>query len=368
MSDERPIPLNTLDGVRNAEKTTHPFDTADGLELSLQRFQRDDCDDVVLLIHGLTTSSDMFIMPEHYNLVSYLLDHDLTDVWCLDFRMSNRYSYNLTNNNYSMDDCALYDHPGAIHAIRQAVGNNKRIHVITHCLGSLSFVMALAAGTVKGISSCISNSIALTPYIPAWSRFKINFFPFILERFLGIRVISPNWHNQPRFIRGKLLAKLISLFHRECDEPTCHMLSLMWGTGWPALFQHDNLRDVTHRRLADLFGATGLNYHHHVALMVGSDHQAVKLKRGQPQYASLPDNYFDAAINIDTPILFMNGAVNRVFSDSNIRCYQGLNSRGATHHQLYVVNNYGHQDPFMGKAVDTEVFPTLLNFISQHRE
>lgn len=368
MSNERQIPLYTLDGVRNAEKTSHPFSTADGLGLGLQRFHRDDCDDVILLVHGLTTSSDMFIMPEHYNLVSYLLDHGLTDVWCLDFRMSNRYSYNLYPNNYSLDDCALYDHPAAIRTIRQAIGERRRIHVIAHCLGSLSFVMALAAGTVKGISSCISNSIALTPYIPLWSRFKITVLPFLLERIFDISYVSPGWANEPRLTRGKLLAKLVSLFHRECDVPACHMLSHMWGTGWPALFQHENMLDVTHRRLGDLFGATGLNYHRHVALMVGSDHQAVKLKCGQPQYASLPDNYLEEALAIETPILFMNGNLNKVFSDSNIHCYEKLKARGATHHQLFVVNNYGHQDPFMGKAVDTEVFPALLNFIYRHRE
>jgi len=364
---EHPVPLYTLDGVKDAEKTTYPFATADGLGLSLQRFRRDDSNDVVLLIHGLTTSSDMFIMPEHYNLVSYLLDQGLTDVWCLDFRMSNRFSYNLYPNTYSMDDCALYDHPRALEVMRQILGEGKRIHVIAHCVGSLSFVMGLAAGTVKGVTSCISNSISLTPYIPAWSRFKITLFPFILERLLDVRYVSPGWSAEPRWTRGKLLAKLVSLFHRECDEPACHMLSLMWGTGWPALFLHENLPELTHQRLADLFGATGLNYHRHVARMVGSNHQAVKMKRGDPRYAALPDNYFEAAERIEPPILFMTGDTNRVFTDSNIRCYEALRERGIERHQLLVLKNYGHQDPFMGKSVAEDVFPFLLNFINQHK-
>jgi cholesterol oxidase len=46
--------------------------TADKLSLSLLRFLRAPCDDVVVILHGLTTSSDMFTMPEHYNLVQYL--------------------------------------------------------------------------------------------------------------------------------------------------------------------------------------------------------------------------------------------------------------------------------------------------------
>lgn len=125
---EREIPLYTTEGVQGADITTHPFTTGDGLGLSLLRFQKEPCDDAVIIIHGLTTSSDMFIMPEHYNLVQYLLDNNFTDVWTLDYRMSNRYSYNLHRNRYNMDDIAQFDHPAAIAAVRRAVGEGRRIH------------------------------------------------------------------------------------------------------------------------------------------------------------------------------------------------------------------------------------------------
>ena len=55
------------------------------LALSAFRFLREPSDDVVLLIHGLTTSTDMFVMPEHYNIVDYLLDHGYTG--CLEPRL-----------------------------------------------------------------------------------------------------------------------------------------------------------------------------------------------------------------------------------------------------------------------------------------
>lgn len=361
---ERQIPRYTLDGVRDAEKSYYPVSTADGLGLSLQRFCRAECDDVVVLIHGLTTSSDMFIMPEHENLVSHLLDNGFSDVWCLDYRMSGRFSYNLVPSDYSIDDVALYDHPAAIDTVRRVVGEGRRIHVIAHCVGSLSFVMALAAGTVKGVTSCVSNSIALTPHIPRWSRFKITLFPFILERLLDIPYVSPAWSQEPRLSRGKLLSKMISLFHRECDEPTCHMLSLMWGTGWPALYLHENLAPETHARLNDLFGGTGLNYHRHIARMVRAGHRAVKMNPGSSRHSALPDDYFEAGVGIDTPILFVTGDENRVFGDSNIHCYRELQGRGAEHHELQVFSGYGHQDLFMGKAAAQDVFPALLEFIA----
>ena len=44
----------TRAGVADAEVSDHPFATADGLTLNLTRFRRAACDDVVLLVHGLT--------------------------------------------------------------------------------------------------------------------------------------------------------------------------------------------------------------------------------------------------------------------------------------------------------------------------
>ncbi len=364
---EREIPLYTLDGVKDAEKSNHPFSTDDGLGLTLERFCRADCDDVVVLIHGLTSSSDMFIMPEHYNLVSYLLDNGLTDVWCLDYRMSNHFTYNLYPNKYSMDDVALYDHPRAIETIRNVIGGSKRIHVIAHCVGALTFSMAMAAETVNGITSCIVNSVSLTPYIPLWSKFKIKIFPFFLERILDIAYVSPTWPNEPRLTRGKMISKLISLFHHECKEPACHMLSLMWGSGFPALFEHENISEVTHHRLADLFGGTGLNYHRHVAKMVDVGHRAVKMYSDNSQYEPLPDDYFEAGLSINTPIMFVTGGRNRVFADSNIHCYEQMVAHDVKHHSLKVFENYGHQDMFMGKNCDQDVFPHLVSYIQEKR-
>ena len=77
---QRVYPLYTLEGVPDADVSTHYYSTEDMLGLSMLRFNRGPSEDAVLIIHGLTTSTDMFIMPEHYNLVRYLLDNGFTDV------------------------------------------------------------------------------------------------------------------------------------------------------------------------------------------------------------------------------------------------------------------------------------------------
>jgi lysosomal acid lipase/cholesteryl ester hydrolase len=368
---KREIPLYTLEGVSDAEVTTHSFSTEDGLGLSMMRFNRDpgnEARDSVLIIHGLTTSTDMFIMPEHYNLVSYLLDNGYTDVWCLDMRMSNRHSYNLFPHRYTFDDIALYDYPPAIDIIRRHVGPDRRLHVIAHCLGSVTFMMSLFGKASTGITSLVANSVGLTPRVPKWSKLKLRNAPNIIENVLGFPNLNPRWHQDAGLTRGKLFSKGVSFFHRECDEPACHMLSLMWGTGWPALYSHDNLADVTHRRGGDLYGATSMNYYRNVYKMLRAGSRPVKYEPGKPELAALPDDYFAYAREIKTPVLLTTGEDNKVFSDSNIVCYERLRALGCDHHELKIYPRYGHQDVFMGQDVARDCFPAMLDFIRRHSE
>ena len=64
----RKIPLYTLYGVGDCRISSHPFATSDMLELNLTRFLKESCDDVVMIIHGLTTSTDMFIKHRRYRV------------------------------------------------------------------------------------------------------------------------------------------------------------------------------------------------------------------------------------------------------------------------------------------------------------
>jgi lysosomal acid lipase/cholesteryl ester hydrolase len=368
---KREVPLYTLAGVRDADVTTHYFSTEDGLGLSMLRFNRDpenEARDSVLIIHGLTTSTDMFIMPEHDNLVSYLLDNGYTDVWCLDMRMSNRHSYNLFPHRYTFDDIALYDYPPAIDIIRSHVGASRRLHVIAHCLGSLTFMMSVFGKAVTDITSVVANSVGLTPRAPGWSRMKLRFAPGMIERVLGFPNMNPRWSDDPTLTRGKMFSKVVSALHPECDVPACHMLSLMWGSGWPALYSHDNLDPITHRRGGDLYGATSMHYYRHVRKMIGAGSRPLKYDMKNPDHAALPDDYFAYAREIETPVLLTTGADNKVFADSNVVCHERLRRLGCDHHELKIYPGYGHQDVFMGKDVARDCFPAMLDFIRRHGE
>jgi cholesterol oxidase len=362
---QRSIPLYTLEGVPNAAVSTHHFSTEDMLGLSLLRFQKGPSDDVVLIVHGLTTSSDMYVMPEHYNLVRFLHDHGFGDVWCLDNRMSNRHSYNLLGHPYNLDDVALFDYPAALAAIRREVGD-RRIHVISHCLGATTLLMSLYGRAIDGLASVIVNSAGLTLRVPAWSRAKLHIAPFLIEHVLGLPYVNPAWSSDRGLTRGKLLSKLVSLAHPECNVPACHMLSLMWGCGQPALYSHENLEEVTHRRSGDLYGAAGLHYYRHVSKIVEAG-VAVKMEPRNAKYHRLPHDYLEHAADIDTPILLVTGLHNQVFADSNVVCHRILEERRPGRHQLQVVPGYGHQDVMMGRNCHEDVFPRFVEFLKAHR-
>lgn len=364
---ERKIALFSHEGVRGCSPQTYYFSTPDKIGLSMLRFTKAESDDVVVLLHGLTSSSDMYIMPEHKNLVTYLHENGYPDVFSVDWRGSMRHTYNLFPGRYTLDDIASNDMPAAFHEIRRIVGPGKRIHVICHCVGSIVFMMSLAAGLVQDIASVVSNSVSLTPLVPGLSKIKLAAAPALVAA-LNYAYISPRWGyaKGEGAWTGRLLATIASLFHPECDNPACHMVSFMWGSGRPACYVHANLDPVTHDRIGDLFGAVNTNYYIHVRKMAAAK-RAIKMYPKDPAYRHLPDDYLAAGAKMKTPVMFVTGDLNRVFPRSNILTYESLRQLNpSARHELMVVPGYGHQDIFQGKKSAEDTFPQMLAFMRKY--
>ncbi len=361
--NEHALPMHTTQGVAEGEITLHPLDTRDGLTISVQRFKKQESRNVVLLLHGLTTSTDMFIMPEHENLVNHLHGNGFTDVWSLDWRGSGRFTYNINPHKYSIDDIAKFDVPSAVEFIRAQCGNDVKIHVIAHCVGSLAFMAALAAGYVKNIASVVSNSVSLTPQV-RWQAFmKMMIGPELLENGLGYSYITPRMAYMPGKAFGKGLYWMERAIRHECKEPACHLVSFMWGWGFPAAFNHRNIHPVTHRRLVDLFGGTSFHYYKHIRKML--------LAKASVSFSDKrPMNYLEEMKKRDMPpTLFISGKENNIFPDSNKKTFEILKTtKNALRVQYKEFSNYGHQDVFMGQYCHEEVFPHLVEFLKQHSE
>ena len=216
------------------------------------------------------------------------------------------------------------------------------------------------------MASAICNAVTLTPRVPAWSKFKLALVPNVMEYVLSQPYASPQWGDAPTFSLAKTVSRLADVAHGECDVPACHMLSLMWGAGNPALYEHANINDVTHRRIGDLHGPTGFQYHRHVSKCVEAG-AAVKCNPKDARYDALPGNYLTQAAGIETPLLLVAGVHNHVFADSNPVCFEVLEKLAPGRHALQMFDAYGHNDVFMSKKADQDIFPSFVKFLTEQR-
>lgn len=367
--DEHLFPIHTNSGVRCSVKEIIQFDTQDGLTLQATSFRKREkvsSHNIVVTLHGLTTSSDMFIMPEHYNLVQYLLDNGIEDVWTFDWRGSGRYHYNVVPHTHTLDDVMMYDIPALIKEIKSKRGNDVKIHVICQCVGSIAFMGSLAAGLTTNIQSVISNSVSYTPTIGRLAKLKILVTPELIEYVVNLPFLSPKtpFFNGQYF--GKMLGWFLRLFHRECSSTYCHMISFMWGVGHPAVYEHQNLHPITHRRLKDIFGATCVQYYRHIRKMVFAQESVSYNQKNRRKH--LPKSYLQNLKNIVMPpTLFVSGSENKIFSGSNKMTVEKIKEISpeaqVSYHEF---PKYGHQDIFCGVNSSEDIFPTMLQFIKEH--
>ncbi len=349
-------------GIHNATIQSYPIETPDKLWLNLRKVSRkESTKNSILLIHGLTSSSDMYIMPEHDNITNYFLDLGYT-VWLYDFRMSSRLPYNLTKHEYSFDHVASYDMPLATSLIRKEIGKDAKLNVICHCLGSVSFTMSLFAGLQTNVDSVISNSVSLFCRVPFFAKMKLQYLiqNGLLENVLRLNLVEPDALGKNDWLQN-IVSYGNSLFQHECDNATCHMLSFMWGSSESALFNHKNILDISHDRLNDLFGGTTLHFYKHV-LKIANAGIPVRFDESNPEFKHLPSNYMQNAERNKVPILFVTGADNKVFTDSNYYAYKKLRYFNPDLYQFHSFPDYGHQDIFMGKNANVDIYPVFQKF------
>ena len=174
---------------------------------------------------------------------------------------------------------------------------------------------------------------------------------------------TPRSRDSPPLTRGGALARLVNLAHRECDVSACHMLSFMWGSGQPAMYEPPTL-PATHERMGDLCRAGGTYYYRHVSKMVQAGH-AVKCDPGDPRHARPPDDYLADAAQLTTPMLLLTGDRNRVFADSNIVCHQLLSKIAPGPVRARDPAGLRPRRPDRGPDAHTDVFPRIGEFLKR---
>jgi len=341
----------------------YPLRAADGAELGLCRIVRGASDEpkpAVLLTHGLTASTDMFVLPETRNMVEVLLDNGF-EPWLFDWRGSCRLQHNVSGSTYTFDDVALYDIPAAVAAVRERIGDRK-LFVVAHCIGALTFSMSMAAGLVPGLAGVVAQGVFLTPKLALGPRLRLSFFSDLIRPV--IREIPVDFRKVGLWSRYTPVFALASV-GADCPDPTCQILhNSAWGTG-ASLFHHDNLHPVTHDRLAELLGSAPTWILSHLR-KIELARTVVSWHEGDPRYSALPLNALDNADRIDCPVLLLSGSENRLWMDSNKLCKEVLARRQPQLDTQYIeVAGYGHFDAFVGRSSAIDVFPHITNWLQQ---
>lgn len=348
--EQRPDPEDDEDPTGRYTEEVVPFTAGDGLECNLVHIRGERSPDrgPVLLVHGAGVRANIFRAPVKTTIVDALIERG-HDVWLENWRGS----VDLPPNEWTLDQAAAYDHPVAVRTVVEATGADT-VQAVIHCQGSTSFMMSAVAGLVPEVGTIISNAVTLHPVIPRFSEFKIRRIAPLVARLTPF--IDPRWGLDPPTALARVLGLWVALTHHECDNPVCKWVSFTYGTGFPALWSHENLNDQTHEWLKGEFGHVPLSFFAQMARCVVEGHLV-----SVEDLEGLPASYVRTSPQTDARLVFLAGEQNRCFlAAGQQRTFDYFESLRRGYHAIYRLPDYGHLDMFMGKHAARDVFPLIL--------
>jgi hypothetical protein len=337
------------------QESVFSFKAGDGRELKLRRVrgQQEPEKGPVLLVHGAGVRANIFRAPVAENLVQRLV-RDGYDVWLEEWRASIDLPFCL----WTLDQAALYDHPKAIEKIVEETGWN-RVKAVIHCQGSTSFTMSALAGLVPQVDTIVSNGVSLVPVIPGFARFKLNWALPVLHHMKDC--LDPRWGDEVSDVSAWLIRSAALLFHHECSNGVCKMVSFTYGAGFPALWRHENLNPETHEWLRLEFARVPLTFFDQILLCV----KAGGL-RSVEGHKELPVDFLAEPLRTEARWTFLAGDRNRCFlPESQVRAYQHFERQQPGRHTLRLFPNYSHLDVFMGQNAHQDTFPYIVEALEK---
>lgn len=326
------------------------FPTADGRDLTLLHVtgERPATRGPVLLVHGAGVRAEIFRPPTDETLVDALVAAG-HDVWLENWRAS----IDVAPSSWTLDEAAVYDHPAAVGTVLERTGADQ-LDAIVHCQGSTSFVMSAVAGLLPQVRTVISNAVSLHPVVPDFSRAKIRYVAPLVSRLTPY--LNPAWGLHAPDVVAKAILGVVRLTHRECERDVCRMVSFTYGTGFPALWSHENLNEATHRWVDHEFAEVPFSFFSQMARSIERGH--LVSVDGSPE---LPQNFVAAPPKTDARFVFLAGTDNRCFlPESQVASHRFFDTHRPGVHALHLLEGYGHLDVFMGKDAARDVFPLIL--------
>jgi hypothetical protein len=217
-------------------------------------------------------------------------------------------------------------------------------------------MMSACAGLLPQVDTIVTNAVSLHTVVPRWSRLKIKYALPLVNPLL--QFLNPAWGDRPPSTVAKLLTLMVKAVHHECDNTVCKMVSFTYGSGFPALWRHENLDPETHERFIPReFGHVPMTFFRQMARCI---------QRGNlvsyEDLPGLPRDYAATEPQTDARFVFLAGERNQCFlPESQVRSYEYFSARRRSYHSLHVVPRYSHLDMFLGRSASTDVFPMILD-------
>ena len=328
-----------------------PFNSRDGFSCNLWRLKSSNAitKEPVLLIHGAGVRSNVFNPPNQKNLL-HILAEEGYDVWLENWRGS----IDCEINEWDLDIVAKNDHPAAVEEVCR-ITNVSSIKAIIHCQGSTSFIISAILGLLPQVSMIISNAVSLHPIVPSFSKIKINYLLPVVKPLTNF--LNPHWGDFPPDLKAKILRTFVNLTHWENDTNVGKFVSFTYGSGFPALWELNNLTEETKEWIRGEFGNVPISFFDHIKKCINAN-QLVS-NNNNVHYASIKPK-------TDTRIAFFAGKLNKCFkSESQEKSWQYFNSIKSSYHSLHLIEEYSHLDIFFGKNALNDVFPLMIKELNQ---
>jgi cholesterol oxidase len=291
------------------------------------------------------------------NLKDFLLDNDY-DVWLFGYRASPELES--ARQGFTIDDVAQQDWPTAIAKVVECSGKPS-VQVIGHCVGSMSFQMAMLwpgnAEMRTQVRSAVCSQVTVHPVSTWFNSFKVRMkLGPVIERM------------SPYLARGDRRTLLNHAYHyalriaptprgEHCRNGVCQWITAYYGL----THHHDQLDDDTHNDLSRLFGIASVRALRHIGDIIVArkalDHEGNDVYIGTEDESGAGN-----AANLAIPILFLAGEQNKIFyPQGSLRTLNWLreHNRDVEYDRL-VLPEYAHLDGFIGRNAHEDVFPAIL--------
>lgn len=331
--------------LRMSAPQVHFFNTSDGVQLRLIRYQGG-TKGPVMLAPGFGTSTLAFsIDTVETNLPEFLYAQGY-DVWLFDYRASADLPSATTQ--FSADEIALYDWPAAVEQVR-AITGAPTVQVVGHCVGSMSFQMAMLAG-LQGVRSAVCSQLTTHPKAATLNEVRAGLRLASFLTVLGVDTLNPDFDTHANW-QDKLYDAVLRLYPTKepYNNPVDRRILFMYGE----VYKIAQLNEATHDAVHEIFGPGNLTFFRHISLILREGH--IVDQHGK-------DVYLPHLERLAIPIALIHGADNAFFlPEGSAITYKLLcEKNGSDLYVRHLIPDYAHMDCFMGKNAARDIFPTIL--------